>query len=255
MKTKRVFFTLIELLVVIAIIAILASMLLPALSKAREKARSISCLSNLKQIGYACEFYATDNNDFMTPSNTNTSKAPVTVRWYVAYAPYLMRNTGGLATATSETYIGYNNAIHSKMFCPAMPKNVAMPPTSGGDANTTYGANAGTFKNGKFTGPFYHMWEPGTPLALRSQLPNNIGLIGDAFSFSCANPNLASLSKDVSGNGIMDSKASGDYSCWAPNRHGNRSNWIFIDGSGRTVSFLEWEKAMNNKTTGWIYRE
>lgn len=78
----HIYFTLIELLVVVAIIAILASMLLPALNQARTKAIAIKCVSNLKQCGSVINFYIDDNNGYCLPAYAEENSYPGTVSAY-----------------------------------------------------------------------------------------------------------------------------------------------------------------------------
>ncbi|MBU0477152.1 prepilin-type N-terminal cleavage/methylation domain-containing protein [bacterium] len=213
--SKILGFTLLELLVVIAIIALLASMLLPSLSKAREMGRRIKCVSNLRQIGLAFTMYA-DDYDGWLPFYLETSGD--CLFWHQEISPYLGK--------TTSEYAG---------------KDYIRCPTSTG-TDASYGAN------------YYVVFGQGPVSAQNGsrrlyKVPANVFLLGDAVTCAIHNPTQYPLNSDRDGDGINDTNSfMADIYNRLSIRHNEGANFLYADGHVKWISLYDWIK---NKDGMW----
>ena len=229
---KKNSFTLIELLVVIAIIAILAAMLLPALNRARESARGISCTNILKQLGLHIAIYQNDNSGFFPASRTG-GKTSYMNSWIVKMAPYY-----------GETFVGDENTDKktqltiTKLTCPNKIKTLGT--LIGNVLRPSYGMN-------QANGTSYS-WDDG------------YGICAD-WGYAPFKSRKNSSLQDPSGTmtviesyidyaypDFVDKVNANPYFKWIVNRHGNRCNLIMADGHAEAIDIIQYN---NGNTKGF----
>jgi prepilin-type N-terminal cleavage/methylation domain-containing protein/prepilin-type processing-associated H-X9-DG protein len=231
MFRNRRAFTLIELLVVIAIIAILAAILFPVFAQAREKARSISCLSNLKQMGTAAMMYVQDYDEtYMCGWGQPTGET----LWRWVLQPYIQKS------GAAGVYNGSGTTGASILVCPSTRIGI-----------TSYGYNQAHFA-GQWTQvsvtPSYYVGAGRSMASINS--PANLVMIGDAYKSGKNTNDPFYTDGEGARCGIRDGSAPNDPTSCGPFRF-KADLWKPDTGTnGDWDKTVDWDMAMPGDNTG-----
>jgi len=225
-------FTLIELLVVIGIIAVLASLLLPALSGARARARSLSCLSHLRQWAVGFTLYAQDNEDSVPEEGNIGARIDHTQNtsaWYNEVASSINETSLALLYLNNQPPQPADSSLFS---CPTSPRPAFAPSLS--KAFFMYGMNGRLCIN--------RSTRTGPPPIPNTRLSNVL------------QPSDTIFVGEVDGNSATDPAQSNVTGRYAIGRHQRRGQFAMCDGSARalrTNDFLRTAAAANSAAEEW----
>jgi prepilin-type N-terminal cleavage/methylation domain-containing protein/prepilin-type processing-associated H-X9-DG protein len=219
---KKDGFTLIELLVVIAIIAILAAILFPVFAKAREKARQITCASNMKQIGLGLMQYTQDYDEAFPLGNNNGNST-----------------TGGNWVEQSYTYYKSVNMFK----CPDNPLNTAtmdaynttigIPPTPASYGLSNFIGSANQINNTLSNPTLAGIQEPSSKIMVAERV-GGASMLGSACPGNTVNEDQDSVGwSDWDGNGTSSNWS---YACELFAGHTKQSNFLFVDGHVKAMN-------------------
>lgn len=223
-------FTIIELLIVIAIIAILASLLLPALNKSRSRAQQISCTSNLKQIGTGAVSYAGDQNDWWCPATLSawgSSNIHYELNWITRLWPYAVGREFELSKCTEKSIFICPGGTEEELF----RYNGSSAGSGYPITNLTWNLRLGGYRDnstGEYKYPFKKLSGCRRPAA-----------VGTCWDVSNINLSTGSVFKDT--NNARNYHNISVAMEWLAARHLKRDNLLFVDGHVETLDFLRFD--------------
>lgn len=240
-------FTLVELLVVIGIIALLISILLPALSRAREQGNAVKCMSNLRQLYIGTELYAVAFRGYELPAKAGTGSDQDFNWWGIQTLGQALgvQRFGGSGPDQTDTV----DRIAKMIDCPSIVRERDPAASYKYSGDYTYNSNLGDYRAEDPNDGNYASMRPWAFFKKRVNVPPNVVIALDTASIIAKDDDrFQSLGDLTTISGTSRPYPRGG------NPHRGKANVLFHDGSVRTVIAFDATKTPNSELADWMIR-